>query len=751
MEFSVRALTDEAHIDFETGCAAELVGPRSVGVHRYAEDETFRVWLFSWRIGDGVIRRWKPGDDVHISGVHVLLSHIASGGIVIAHNAMFERTVWNAMRAKYGLWDWPEIKIEQQRDTMATAMSLNLPASLDMLGKVLGLKQQKDDEGAKLMKQMAKPVRLRGDKEWSWPHNTPENIARLGDYCDQDVRTETEVDHTIGKLSPAEQEVWNLDQKINDRGIPLDVPLIMRAIDVTEYAKKAANVRISELTGGAVKKYTEVSKIIEWINAQGVECLSFRKSDHEDLLIMSGLVGKTQVEQVINIRRGAGKTSTSKFLKMLECVCADARARGQFAYHGATQTGRWAGRLIQPQNLVRVDWDRDADLVQWALMCLAAPLTAPETYDMLAMFAGEDKVLDILSKCLRPMIRAEEGHTLYGADYSNIEGRVNAWLAGEEWKLEAFRAYDAGTGPDLYKVAYSRSFGVPIENVGKAQRQIGKIQELALGYQGGVGAFITMGTTSNVQPHTLVKPVQDATSAELWDKVSHGFLSASDKHGLPVDQWTAIKIIVNGWREANSRIKAGWYELMDCVVSAVDQPGLIVTAYGGRVRYVSDKAYLYCQLPDGRVICYPQPTLRYEKKEEIEIGGVWYDVDDFFEFEVEAWRNAGARFRKSAKYVVYFMGIDPETKQWKESYLYGGHCCENVVQGFAASIQRRGMLNVEAAGYPIILHAHDEILAHVRKGYGSLKHFEDCMKIDEPWVAGLPLAVSSFEDERYVK
>lgn len=734
-----------AHLDFETGSAAELVGPRSVGVHRYAEDETTRIHLFSWRIGKGPKHRYHIGDEDPVE----LCDHIARNGIVVAHNAMFERIIWSMMKDKYKLWHWPDLKISQQRCTMAKGMVLNFPASLDMLGKVLGTTQPKDLEGAALMKKMAKPIVNKHSRELQW-HDTPDNIKRLGIYCDQDIEAETWLDETLPDLSPFEQQVWELDQLINDRGIPLDLPSIMRAQDVVEYAKLRANKDMAELTDGAVKKVTEVAKIVEWINTQGIECVSFTKGDHEELLVVAGFAGNSKIEKVINLRSDASKTSVAKFLKMLECICSDGRARGQFQYAGATQTLRWAGRLIQPQNLRRIDWEKDAHIIQWTLWCLNSPLSTADMYDMIEMGVG--RVLNALSLCLRGMIKAEEGHILMCADWSNIEGRLNAWLSRELWKLSAFQAYDTGTGQDLYKLAYSRSFGVAIELVGKgSQRQIGKVQELGLGYQGGVGAVLKMCKTYYVQPYTLVEPVRAATHPELWAKVASGYASATDKHDLFIDIWTAVKIIVNNWRKDNPAIVASWYEIEDAAVGAVSNPGHVFQFYNGRGRYLCDGNNLYCQLPDGSTINYPQVSLRYMQTEYVMVNDTWVNTDEFWEFELDVMRQAGAQFKKRGKNTVFFYGIDQETGQWREQYLYGGHQVENFIQATAAQVLRRGMLKIESAGYPIILHAHDEILAHVPIGYGSLNHFKSLMLIDEPWLQGCPLSVTAFEDERYVK
>lgn len=352
---------------------------------------------------------------------------------------------------------------------------------------------------------------------------------------------------------------------------------------------------------------------------------------------------------------------------------------------------------------------------------------------------------------------------LIGGDFSNVEGRINAWLAGEEWKLAAFRAYDEGTGDDLYKLAYSRSFGIPVADVGKGpKRQIGKVGELACGYQGGVGAYVTMGDTYNVKPWDLVKPVYEATPSSVWDAVQKKYESAPDKKGLPELQWTAVKIIVQRWREAHPRIVQSWWELNDAVVAAVSQPDIPIHVYGGRVSYLCTNGWLYCRLPSGRLISYCSPSILQNDEEMVKIvegqqivplftDTGWIPVDRFFEHEIDALRAAGAEFWKRRKNTVRFMGIIPETKQWGWKYLYGGLQCENIVQGTARCLMDHAMLRVEEAGYPIILTVHDELLCAPPEGFGCVEAFERLMSQHTTWTAGLPIAAAAWEDRRYVK
>ena len=336
---------------------------------------------------------------------------------------------------------------------------------------------------------------------------------------------------------------------------------------------------------------------------------------------------------------------------------------------------------------------------------------------------------------MRSTIRAAPGKKFCGGDFSNIEGRFNAWLANEYWKLEAFVAYDEGQGPDLYKLAYARSFGVDVETVGKGHpRQMGKVQELALGYQGGIGAFLTMGSTYGLNVFELTKPVRDVTSAPQWDATALRYhKKGARKLGLYEAEWTAVQILVDNWRAANPAIVQSWWNYQDAAIEAVSMPGVIVhPAHTTRVAYFCDGRCLWCVLPSGRLLCYASPRVESEQVE--------YEDKD-------------GELRTRTRYKVVFWGVDSLTKQWREGTLYGGLQCENIVQAGSRDVMVDAMFNAEAAGYELVLTVHDELLAEVDAWRDDLnaKHFEMVMAQKSPVYDGLPVAVSAWEDVRYVK
>jgi DNA polymerase len=663
---------DIASIDFETRSVVDL---RRSGVYPYAESPQTEIICMAWRIGEGDVSVWRPGD----ADPQPLLDHICADGMVAAHNAGFERALWNAKTPRH----WPRLIIRQQDCTMSRAVVLALPGSLDQLCKALKTKIQKDDVGHRLMLQMCKPRSVGEDGVPVW-WEAPEKIERLAAYCVTDVETERLVGAKLPALSASERRVWELDQTINDRGVGIDVPSVEKALSIVTEARKRADERMWWLTDGDVKKCSETAKIVSWLNGRGIPAESVAKGEIEEIVLQSRIFGDDTAEEVVRLRRAAGRTSTDKYRAMLNSVCADGRVRGTLAYHGAG-TGRWAGRIIQPQNFPRIDADKELSTILTIVELLALPKTAKEIVDCIEMVAGP--TMEWMSKCLRAMLIAGPGKKFVSGDFSNIEGRVNAWISGEHWKLDAFRAYDAGTGPDLYKLAYAKSFGIAVEDVDKGMRQVGKTMELALGFQGGAGAFITMGANMGVH-------VSEERANEL--KVA--------------------------WREAHPFITQSWWDLQDAAIAAVGAPGMKVPCLNGKVQYLAANGFLFCQLPSGRVLAYADPKL------------VWTET-----------------LHGSKRLQIEYWGVDSYTKRWGPQRLYGGVQSNNVVQGAARDLMVEAMFRAEDAGYPIVLTVHDELLSEVAENFGSAGEYQRIMSELPQWAKGLPVATAAWEDKRYVK
>lgn len=744
-----------AHIDFETRSTVDL---KKAGVYRYAESPDTGIICMSWRIGaTGPVQRWRPGDE----DPYELLAHVEQGGRVVAHNAGFERTIWNAKVPNH----WPRLQIEQQDCTMARGLALGLPASLDQLGKALRTPIQKDKDGHALMMRMCKPRRMgevytthrcspcsgpackacggsgqirtvTGAVPVWW--DDEERIERLQAYCDQDVETETGVDASIPQLSPEERRVWELDQRINDRGVMIDVPSVEVALAVVTEALKRADDRMWWLTDGEVKKCSEAAKIVKWLNGRGIPCESVAKGEVEEIVLMSSIMGDDTAEEVIRLRRAAAKTSTAKFKAMLNSVGADSRVRGTLAYHGAA-TGRWAGRIIQPQNFLRFDAEELPDILM-ILDMFGSGKAAKELADAIEILVGPP--LEAVAKCMRAMLAAAPGKKFVSGDFSNIEGRGAAWIADEKWKLEAFRAYDRGEGHDLYKLSYARSFGVDVEQVTKAERQIGKVQELALGYQGSVGAYITMAAGYGIKPQQVADVARTAVDPEEWYRVASAY-SDEMSRGLDQETWTGVKCVVNAWRAAHPNIVQAWWDLQDAAIAAVGTPGLKVPCLHGRVTYLAANGFLYCRLPSGRVISYAMPRL---VRQVVTPAKAAYDAPGIG----GEWVHHPAR-EATYKYAVEYEGVDSYTKRWTSQRLYGGLQFNHVVQGLARDKLVASMFRLEAAGYPLVLTIHDENVSEVDQWFGSWQEYQRIMAEPDPWCPDMPTAVGAWEDVRYVK
>jgi len=722
------------HLDFETRSATDL---KKAGVYRYAEDPTTWPWGFAWQVefeagNYSPVYQWRPG----YADPTYLLDHVRQGGRVVVHNAAFERTIWNWVLVGRIVPHWPPMNISQQDCTMARAASVALPQALEKLGIALKSNFQKDMQGHNLMMKMAKPRRFNADGSVTW-WDDPEDVDRNMAYCEQDVRTEGAADAAVPQLSPEWRKVWEFDQVINERGVCIDQFAVERSAQVVEYAKKQNDKVMREITNRAVSKCSKDKEIIAWLNGRGIEATSLAKGEVDDVVFLASCHMDDTAHDVIKLRQAAWKTSTAKYRAMQQCVSYDGRIRGLLNFHGAS-TGRWAGRLVQPQNFPRVDPDDKELQVKIAFLhdlLNDRALNARDIYEHIDAVYGPLEALSILSKALRSMLVAAKGKKFIGGDFSNIEGRVNSWLACEAWKLNAFREYDTGTGPDLYKLAYARSFGVDVESVGKGQkRQIGKVQELALGYQGGVGAYLTMGATYGVNPFDLSKPVYDATSAEQWDTTAAQYYAPrTSKYGLFEREWTALKILVDNWRAANAAVVQQWWDYQDAAIGAVGAPGNVVYTAGQRVSYYSDGRCLWCILPSGRMLCYSEPEL----------------VEELVEYTD---KNTGET-KTRVKRKVTFWGNDSVTKQWTKQSLYGGLQCENIVQAASCDLLVDAMFRVEAAGYPVILTVHDEILSEPDDWRQDLneRHFAELMSVLPTWANGLPVSVGAWEDTRYVK
>lgn len=553
------------HIDFETRSTVDL--PKT-GVYVYAAHPSTDVICAAYAVDDGPVQLWTPGMEMPDE----IRNMAAEGWTVVAHNAAFERAIWQGVMFRKHAWHRPQL--HQWRCTMVQAYAMSLPGSLANAAAALGLDIGKDMGGRDLMLRMSKPRKARKGElpNGLYWHEDDERKQRLYDYCRQDVEVERALDKRLLALSPSEQRLWQLDQVINDRGVYVDRPLCTAALKVVSTATGWLNNEMCELTGGAVQATTNIVQLTMWLREQQVNVVSLDKEAIDGLLLQCKTALQHErtdadrakillVKRVLEIRREAAKAAVKKIDALVKGTNDDGRARGLLQFHAAG-TGRWAGRRFQPQNIKRPELKNVDDAIR---------VVESGDADYVSLVCGEP--LAVVGDCLRGLVRAKPGNSLFAADFSNIEGRVIAWLAGEEWKLQAFRDFDRGVGPDIYKLAYSRSFGVAANLVDDKQRQVGKVMELALGFQGGVGAFQAMSGTYGVD-------VTDERADELKQM----------------------------WRDVHPNVVQFWYDLESAAKQAVQNRGKIFQC--GRIAFRTAGSFLFMRLPSGRSICYPYPCIK---------------------------------------------------------------------------------------------------------------------------------------------
>lgn len=330
------------HIDFETRSTVDL---RKRGLHVYATHPTTDVWCMAWSLDEDEVGLVTP--DRFTDGKSDPLPYIRNGVTVMAHNAAFELAIWNhIMVPRYG---WPKLDVRQVRCTMAMAYAMSLPGALDKAAAAVGLDMRKDLAGHRLMLQMAKPKKVHDDGTIEW-WDEPEKLERLYEYCRQDVRVERELEKRLLPLSDSEQDMWCIDQRINNRGVYVDLRAVQAAIAVVEYEQRRLNDAIFDATLGRVSTCSQVAKIREWLEQQGVDVPSLAKADVTEALELPDL--PKHCRHVLRLRQEAGRTSTAKLKAMVNAASEDGRVRGALQYHAAG-TGRWGGRRVQPQNLPR--------------------------------------------------------------------------------------------------------------------------------------------------------------------------------------------------------------------------------------------------------------------------------------------------------------------------------------------------------------------------------------------------------------
>ena len=535
-------------IDIETFSSGDLL---KGGVYKYVDAPDFTILLFAYSIDGGKV------EIVDFASGEMIPAHIEyaledKAILKTAYNAQFERVCL----AKYFRAD---LLADNWECTMVKAAMLGYPFGLDKVAHVMKLEQQKDNTGKQLIRYFSlpcKPTKVNENRTRNLPSHAPDKWQQFMGYCVQDVVVEQSIREKISwfNIPETEKKLWALDQKINDTGVLLDKSFASNAISINnEYVHELTNEAVN-LTNLA--NPNSASQLKTWLSeALDTEVTSLTKKAVPALLEISN---DEDVTRVLEIRQEMSKTSVKKYAAMLSCICEDSRVRGLLQFYGANRTGRWAGRLVQVQNLPQ---NRISDLE------LARSIVAKNDLELLEMLYGN--VPDTLSQLIRTAFIAGNGKRFIVADLSAIEARVIAWLAGERWRLEVFNTHAHGK---IYEASASQMFKVPIENIKKGSdlRQKGKVSELALGYQGGPNALIQMGAL---------------------------------EMGIPEEE---LPKLVKMWRNANKKIVEYWNIVNNAAIDAIDGENNSIK-HG--IKFSYSKGALIITLPSGRSLYYQNAKL----------------------------------------------------------------------------------------------------------------------------------------------
>lgn len=726
-------------LDTETRSAT----PISRGTDRYTADA--ECLLVTWVTDDGAAKIWdRTYDETMPAELWGLLYDPAI--TLIAHNAQFDRAILDRCLGV-------QTDIKRWRCTQAQAYSHGLPGSLGTLGAVLDLPEEdrKREDDRKLINLFCIP---RPDGSWATRHTHPLEWERFRGYALNDTIALREIHKKLPTHNYVGDnlECWHIDQEINTTGFHFDRELATAAQGLLARAKQRHDGEIDAATEGAVGAATQRAKLLKYLENSGLNLPNMRAAtvrewlEHDDL--------RPEHRFLLELRLEAAKSSGSKYRRGLEVVGAGDRVRYGIQFSGAGRTGRFAGRGFQPHNMSRPTTSTTGpDGRQRKLPVKAAYIADVIIPGILSGAALDEPMLyggpnEACSNALRGAITAAFGNEFVVADWSNIESRVLAWLAGELWKLDAYRAIDRGEGVDLYKLLVHQFFGLPFDEIDDNWRQSGKVSELAFGFGGGVGALVTMAAVYEIDLDKLVPMVMPAAKEEHKKKAYKAWRRAllrGEDYDLDPLTYQACDILKQVYRASNNKINTFRHDLDDAVKSAIKNPGTCREI--ARCRVWSTGSWLIIQLPSGRRLLYSKPRLEEELAFD-ENGNK--DIDP----------KTG--LPKKYQYVSY---LTARGKSWRRERAWSGLFVENIVQAVANDILRAALRHIQQetdwtqvpAGHTtaIALHVHDEIVCEVPKGSLQLDTLVDWMTTyllaANDWMHDLPLAAAGWTGVRYKK
>ena len=638
--------------DIETFSDVDLI---KCGVYAYADSPAFEILLFAYSFdgGETQIIDLAQGEKFPAEVEEAIFDVSVTK---TAYNANFERTCLSKHFGRY-------IPPESWHCSAVQAAMLALPRSLEDVGRVLGLDEQKMKEGKELIRYFCvpcKPTKANGGRTRNLPCHAPEKWELFKTYCKRDVDVEKSIRRKLHNfpIPESEMELYRLDQRINDRGVLVDMKLVRNAVSCERLHKEVVTKRAYELTG--LENPNSVAQLKGWLGDMGMEAESLSKK------AVAEMIAETdgEVEELLRLRLLMAKTSVKKYEAMERSVCSDGRVHGMLMFYGANRSGRWSGKNVQIQNLPKNDIP---DLE------LARDLVKQGRFEDVEMFY--DSTPNVLSELIRTAFIPKPGCRFVVADFSAIEARVMGWLSGEEWVLDVFR----GDGK-LYEMTASRMFGIPMTEIGKGspERAKGKVASLACQYGGSTGALVSMGALDM---------------------------------GLTEEE---LPPLVAAWRKANPHMVQFWWDVDAAAIKAVREKQKTKV---GKIIFEYKSGILFITLPSGRKLSYVKPRMAVNKFGR---DGLTYE------------------------------GIS-ENKKWSRIETYGPKLVENIVQGTARDLLAEAMLRVEEKGYPIVMHCHDEIIAEVPEGTGSVDEMCEVMAVQPEWAVGLPLRADGYECSFYQK
>lgn len=654
-------------IDLETYSSVPIA---KASAYKYVQSPDFEILLFAYSVDGGPVEIVDLAQGEVLPGW--LYRAIADPAYIKhAYNAAFE---WYCLSKFYGRL----LPVEQWRDTMLHGLYCGFTAGLDATGKALGLpaEKQKLATGKALIRYFCvpcSPTKANGGRTRNLPKHDPDKWNLFKEYCVGDVVTESEIERRLSRF-PVPNDIekqWQTDLLINARGVAVDMDMVQGALEIAANTHDQLMEEAVALTG--LENPNSIAQLSKWLEKETDENISDLRKDTVAMLLKNQVV-TGDAERMLEIRQELGKTSTKKYNAIEAAVCADGRVRGLLQFYGANRTGRWAGRLVQVQNLPRTYIEQ---------LDLARGTVKKREADKLRFLFGS--IPDTLSQLIRTSFVASKGNKLVDADFSSIEARVISWLAGEHWRLDVFKTHGK-----IYEASASQMFGVPIEKIKKgnpeyALRQRGKVAELALGYQGSTGALIAMGALNM---------------------------------GIPEEN---LPDIVTRWREANKRIVDLWYRVENAAVSVIQtgqQAGVNNLLFTREFDLENGLDFLTITLPSRRKLYYAKP----------ELG-------------VNQWNKPSITYR----------GVNQSTKQWTVLETYGGKLVENIVQAIARDCLATAIEHLEAAGFPVVFHVHDEVIIDCPADKANLDEVVRLMTLPIPWAQDLPLNADGWVGDFFKK